>query len=86
MKRYKITVEQLNADADAVPASGNCLTLEAENHDNLSHIVEAVRLKKLFDSDKSAALAIGLKLLFELVLKNRRGSLLALLCDPSTSN
>ena len=58
-------------------ATGTSLNFEVSIHDNMFHIVEAVRSKRLVDHDKSAALAIGLKLLSEVALEKRQDPLFA---------
>ena len=63
-------------------AGERVMRFEAENHDDLFKIVEAVRAKELLNVDKSAALAIGLKLLSEVILEKRRDPLFAPLSEP----
>lgn len=58
------------------------MSFEADNHDDLFKIIEAIRAKELLDADKSAALAIGLKLFSEVVLEKRRDPLFAPLSEP----
>ena len=57
MYKYRITIEALNQtsqDNETIPN----LSFKVANHDDLFHIVEVVRSKKLVDLDKAAALAI----------------------------
>ena len=77
MHRHRITVESLEANGSTGAATGTSLNFEVCNHDNMFHIVEAVRSKRLVDHDKSAALAIGLKLLSEVALEKRQDPLFA---------
>jgi hypothetical protein len=53
-----------------------------DNHDNLLEIVEAIRSKRLLDKDKSASLAIGLKLFSEVILEMRKDQMFAPLVLP----
>jgi Domain of Unknown Function with PDB structure (DUF3861) len=72
MYRYRVTVEALRGEVTKDSDERTLIAFEARNHDSLFTIVDAVRAKKLFEQDTSAALAIGLKLLAEVVLENRR--------------
>lgn len=74
--RYRITVEHL-----ATPRGENPnrppLSFEAVNHDDIQSIVERVRGNGLFEPDEAAAMAVGLKLFTEVMLKHRSEPLFA---------
>jgi hypothetical protein len=79
--RYRITIETLGSrtSQDEDEAS---LQFCTDNHDNLLEIVEAIRSKRLLDKDKSASLAIGLKLFSEVILEMRKDQMFAPLVLP----
>jgi Domain of Unknown Function with PDB structure (DUF3861) len=79
--RYRITIEALGKRRGA-PDRDESLQFCAENHDDLLKIVEAVRSKRLLDIEKSASLAIGLKLLSEVILEKRQDEIFAPLVLP----
>jgi hypothetical protein len=79
--QYRITVEALGARRGALDHYES-LQFCAENHDDLLKIVEAVRSKRLLDTEKSASLAIGLKLLSEVILEKRQDKVFAPLVRP----
>ncbi len=64
---YRITVEALEPEANQQTA----LTFNARSHDDLFAIVEKSRRAGTLSDDDSAAMAIGLKLLGEIVLEHR---------------
>ena len=66
---YRITVEHLEDPAGN--ASAEPLVFEARNHDNLLDIAERIRSRGEFQKDEAAALAIGLKLLGEVMINNK---------------
>ena len=61
---------------------GTSLQFCIDNHDDLLKIAETIRSKRWFDKDKSASLAIGLKLFSEIVLEKRHDPLFAPLVLP----
>jgi hypothetical protein len=65
--RYRITVEPLTAAAN-VPA----LSFEIASHDEILELVGRTRQRGDFDADTAAAFTVGLKLLGEVLLRNRR--------------
>ena len=72
---YQITVAPL-ADADGDnPHAPGLLTFSHTNHDDIILVVERVRASSGLDSDAAAATAIGLKLLSEVMLKEKHSSL-----------
>ena len=79
--RYRITLEHLGTPKEGT-ALHPPLTFEVGNHDDLFPIIERSRAKKVFDPDTAAALALGLKLFREVMLKNRNHPLFAELDDP----
>ena len=82
MYTYRITVESLGNPAQPTALEVGSTTFQVTNHDDLLKIVDSVRAKDLLDSEKSAALAIGLKLFSEIVLEKRLDPLFAPLLDP----
>ncbi len=79
---YRITVEALGNPAQPNALEVGSTTFQVKNHDDLLKIVDSVQAKELLDSEKSAALAIGLKLFSEIVLEKRLDPLFAPLLDP----
>lgn len=79
--RYRITLEHM-ATASAGQAQHVPLQFEAGNHDDLFVIVDKLRSKQQFDADTSAALAVGLKLFTEVMLKNRQHPLFSEISQP----
>ena len=69
MHKYRVTIQE-RGEADEQERERRSLHFDADNHDDLFQIISAVRSKKIFDHDKSAALATGLKLLSEVVLES----------------
>lgn len=70
MYRYRITLESLS------PATMDReLKFEVENHDDLFKIANLMKGKFGLDEDATNALALGLKLLGETILKNRENPL-----------
>jgi hypothetical protein len=67
---YRITVEHIS-DAHGKPVAREPLVFTARNHDDLLQIVARTRRRARLDVDDSAAMAIGLKLLSEIVLEHR---------------
>lgn len=67
MKRhqYRITVEPIAADAPSP------LQFQVDAHDEILSLVERSRQRGDFDADTAAAFTVGLKLLGEVMLKNR---------------
>ncbi len=72
---YRITVEAL--DGPAGHPTGAQLRFEAANHDDLLRIAGRVRQRGLVPDHEAASLAIGTKLLGEVVLAHRRAPLFA---------
>jgi Domain of Unknown Function with PDB structure (DUF3861) len=79
--RYRITIEKLGP-LQSHRQEEESLQFCADNHDPLLEIVKAVQAKRLLDMDRSASLAIGLKLLGEIVLAKRKDPLFAPLVLP----
>jgi hypothetical protein len=77
MYRYRVTVEALHGKTSERPDEHQIAKFEAQNHDDLFAIVDAVRAKQIVDEDTSAALAIGLKLFSEVALEHRHKALFA---------
>ena len=67
--RYRITVEPL-ASADGTPLAPP-LQFEAASHDEILTLVQRIRQRGDFDADAAAAFLVGLKLLGEVMLRNR---------------
>ena len=72
---YRITVEHLSTpDGQAVDVPGT-LQFECGAHDNILALVQRSRQRGDFDADTAAAFTVGLKLLGEVILKNRKHQL-----------
>ena len=69
---YRITVEHLSTpDGQAVDVPGT-LHFECGAHDDILALVQRSRQRCDFDADTAAAFTVGLKLLGEVILKNRK--------------
>jgi len=66
MPRFRITVEALSPDTKAEP-----LQFEVANHDDILAIARRMNGRFDLDEESNSALAIGMKLLGEIVLKHR---------------
>lgn len=77
--RYRITVEHL-ASADGAPLSLP-LQFEAASHDEILALVQRIRQRGDFDADAAAAFLVGLKLLGEVMLRNREHPLFDEFCS-----
>lgn len=73
--QYRITVESLDGQG-ATP-----LSFTARSHDDLLSIVERTRSRGTLDADEAAAMAVGLKLLGEVVLEHRKEALFSEFCE-----
>lgn len=80
MYAYPITVEAVAPLAKDAETSR--LQFAVTNHDDLFKIVEAVQSRNFLDSDKAAALALGLKLFSKVALEMRREPLFEPLMEP----
>lgn len=78
--RYQLHLERLPDDHQPAETP-ETLELTFDNHDNLFVILEKIRARQLFDEQTSAEFALGLKLLSEVVLKNRQHPLFSELKD-----
>ena len=74
--RYRITLGHLESASEGQPQHAP-LQFETGNHDDIFSIVAKSRSKGHFDDDTSAALALGLKLFSEVMLKQRKHPLFA---------
>lgn len=75
---YRITLEYLGGKHAGEELHAP-LRFETGNHDDLFPIIERARAAGLTDQDESAALALGLKLFGEVLLKHRKDPLFAAL-------
>ena len=80
--KFQITVTPLGGDAADTTESTAPLVFVHENHDDLVLIVERMRKSTGLDSDSAAAAAIGLKLLAEVMLKQRDNPLFDVMRTP----
>jgi|SRR5450830_173358 len=69
--RYRVTLEHLATASEGQPQHAP-LQFETGNHDDIVGIIEKTVAKQQFDADTCAALALGLKLFTEVMLKNRK--------------
>lgn len=79
---YRITLTPVGNDPSASPEAADPLVFMHENHDDLKLIVERARQTSGLDPDAAAAMAVGLKLLAEVMLKQRGNPLFDVLRDP----
>ena len=80
--KYQITVMPLGGDAPDTTEPPASLVFMHENHDDLLLVMERVRMSTGFDSDSAAATAVGLKLLGEVMLKQRENPLFDAMRTP----
>lgn len=78
---YRITLEHLATEKGAAPTH-HPIQFETGNHDDLFNIIENIRAKKLFAAHTSASLALGLKLLSEVMLENKDHPLFSEFKEP----
>lgn len=72
---YKLKLEGLT-DAKGLPLNENPIEFSFGNHDNLFRIIELSKQKNLFETEtESIQFTLGLKLLTEIMLKNKSNSL-----------
>jgi len=79
--RYRITLEHLETTSEGQTLHAP-LQFETGNHDDIFSIIERSRSKGNFDADTSAALALGVKLFSEVMLKQRKHPLFAEIQQP----
>ena len=68
--QYKLDLERI-ASPDLSDLPEDKLTLTFTNHDNLFEILEKIKARNLFDENTSTEFVIGLKLLGEVLIRNR---------------
>jgi hypothetical protein len=68
--QYRVTLEYLGGK-HAGPEKHEPLSFDTYNHDDLFEIIHNVQVAEMFDADTSAALALGMKLFSEVMLKHR---------------
>ena len=68
---YKFTIEHIE-DSKGEPINADLFEFETRNHDDIFKIVNAMKNKGQFDADDATALAVGIKLLREVMLKKRK--------------
>lgn len=76
MKRhhqYRVTVEEISGEE----GNARSLTFAARCHDDLFNVIEKTRQHGGLEADESVAMAVGLKLLGEVVLTHREDPLFA---------
>ncbi|MDR0378908.1 MAG: DUF3861 domain-containing protein [Candidatus Accumulibacter sp.] len=72
MNRYRVTVEHLaSRNESPTQFSEPSLCFEAASHDEIFTLTQRIRQRGDFDEAGAAALVVGLKLLGEVVLRNR---------------
>jgi hypothetical protein len=79
--RYEVTVRQLPPPGGSAAGDAG-LTFEHGNHDDILAIVDRVQHVSGWDRDSAASVAVGLKLLSEVMLQRREDPLFAPLRDP----
>jgi len=72
---FRITLEYIGGKKEAEPPAP--LSFEAGNHDDIFEIIARVRGAGRFEHDEAAALALGMKLFGEVMLKHRDDPLFA---------
>ncbi|MBW8309984.1 MAG: DUF3861 domain-containing protein [Candidatus Paracaedibacteraceae bacterium] len=68
---HRVTLDHLEPARPDQPVHPDPLIFETVNHDDLFNVVEKVRTTIALDKDEAASLAVGLKLLSEVVLRHR---------------
>ncbi len=67
---YKVSIERIE-DIKGNAVSESALIFHTKNHDDIKKIVEKMQSKSIFDSSDTTSLAVGVKLLGEVMLKNK---------------
>jgi hypothetical protein len=70
--RYRITLEALASAEDTPEQLPAPLRFEAASHDDIFDRVQLVRRQSYFDANTAAVFTVGLKLLGEALLQNRK--------------
>ena len=70
--RYRVTVEPLAFGDETTTQVSDILRFEAASHDEVLGLTQRIRQRGDFDENGAAALIVGLKLLSEVVLRNRK--------------
>ncbi len=74
--RYKFTMERVAGADGAVRGDAEApLQFEADNHDDLFHIVRLLRAKGAWSEEEAAQLAVGMKLFLEVGFHHRKDPL-----------
>ena len=71
---YKFTIEHLE-DSKGSAVESNPLIFETRLHEDIFRIVEMMKGKMELEGDEAPALAVGLKLFGEVMLKNKENEL-----------
>ena len=79
--RYRVTLEPVASPTPDAPLRAP-LSFECGNHDDVIAIAERARSRSGFPPDEAAALAVGLKLFTEVMLRHRDDPLFAALRGP----
>jgi hypothetical protein len=79
---YQVSLTELEHGGGRAKAAMVPLLFRHENHDDLSLIVERVQRTSGLDADSAAATAVGLKLLSEVMLRQRDNPLFDVLREP----
>lgn len=82
VRKYRITVTTLMDEVTGLAAALAPLVFTHENHDDLTVVVDRVRKSSGLDADTAATTAIGLKLLGEVMLRQRGNALFDPLRSP----
>ena len=69
--QYRITVENITPDHSSDGGTPPSVQFHIEAHDEILGLIERSRQRGDFDADTAAAFTVGLKLLGEVMLKNR---------------
>ena len=69
--QYRITVENITPDQSSDGGTPPSVQFHIEAHDEILGLIERSRQRGDFDADTAAAFTVGLKLLGEVMLKNR---------------
>jgi hypothetical protein len=80
--KYEITLTPLGRDSSGSSDPMVPLVFMHENHDDLELVVERVRNTSGLDADSAVATAVGMKLLGQVMLKQRHNPLFDVLRGP----
>lgn len=72
--KYNISVAHIE-DKNGNPVTGKSISFLTSNHDEIIELVQKIQGSGLFENDDAASFAVGIKLFWEVMLKNKESEL-----------